>query len=214
MQQSFRIAALAAALCLAASGAVKVEKVSYKGWPNSYRVSNGEVELIVTGDVGPRIMRFGFVGGQNVLKEFEEQLGKSGEEKFQLRGGHRVWKAPEDPVATWAPDNVPVTVTVTADGLTAREPVEPLTGLQKEISVEMAATGSGVDGEPPHPEQIAVPARVRAVGADHDGAGRGGASRAFRRAASIRRCWRPPTRWSCGPTRTCPISAGPSRRNT
>lgn len=144
MQQSFRIAALAAALCLGASGAVKVEKVGYKGWPNCYRVSNGEVELIVTGDVGPRIMRFGFVGGQNVLKEFEDQLGKSGEEKFQLRGGHRVWKAPEDPVATWAPDNVPVTVTVAADGLTAREPVEPVTGLQKEISVAMAATGSGV----------------------------------------------------------------------
>ena len=52
---------------------------------------------MVTGDVGPRIMRFGFVGGQNLLKEFPEQLGKSGEEKLQLRGGHRVWKAPEDP---------------------------------------------------------------------------------------------------------------------
>lgn len=124
--------------------AVKVEKVAYKGWPNCYRIANGEVEMIVTGDVGPRVMRFGFAGGQNVLKEFPEQLGKSGEEKFQLRGGHRVWKAPEDPVATWAPDNVPVEVAVTASGVVAREPVEPLTGLQKEIAVEMAAAGTGV----------------------------------------------------------------------
>jgi hypothetical protein len=126
------------------NAAVTVNKVGYKGWTNCYKVTNGEVELVVTADVGPRIIRFGFVGGQNLLKEYPDQLGKSGEEKFQLRGGHRVWKAPEDPIATWAPDNVPVEVTVTPQGLTAREPVEPLTGLQKEISVSLAPTGSEV----------------------------------------------------------------------
>ena len=98
------------ACTMALSAAVQVEKIDYKGWPNSYRVSNGEVELVVTGDVGPRVIRFGFVGGQNLFKEYPEQLGKSGEVQFQLRGGHRVWKAPEDAVATWAPDNVAVHV--------------------------------------------------------------------------------------------------------
>ena len=125
---------------------VKVEKTNYKGWPNSYRVSNGEIELIVTGDVGPRVIRFGFVGGQNLFKEFPEQLGRSGEEKFQLRGGDRVWKAPEDPVATWAPDNVPV-VRIRGDTWPwpiAREPIEPLTNLQKEIEITMAPSGTGV----------------------------------------------------------------------
>jgi hypothetical protein len=123
---------------------VKVEKIEYKGWHNCYRVSNGEVELVVTGDVGPRVIRFGFVGGQNLFKEYAEQLGGTKEEKFQLRGGDRVWKAPEDPIATWAPDNVPVEITPTADGLIARAPVEPLTNLQKEIEVKMDATGTGV----------------------------------------------------------------------
>lgn len=61
-----------------------------------------------------------------------------------MRGGDRVWKAPEDPVATWAPDNVPVEVRTTATGLIAREPVEPLTKLQKEIEVSMAPTGTVV----------------------------------------------------------------------
>ena len=132
-------------LCaLAAQGAVMVEKVAFKGWANCYRISNGEVELIVTGDVGPRVMRYGFVGGQNIFKEFAEQLGKSGEKEFQLRGGHRVWKAPEDPVASWAPDNVAVEVKALADGVLAREPVEPLTGLQKEIEVHLAPSGSQV----------------------------------------------------------------------
>ena len=133
---------LAPALPLRAD--VRVDKTEYKGWHNCYRVSNGEVELIVTGDVGPRVIRYGFVGGQNLFKEYPDQLGKSGEEKFQLRGGDRVWKAPEDPIATWAPDNVPVQITPTPTGLIARAPVEPLTGLQKEIEVTIAATGSQV----------------------------------------------------------------------
>src|SRR3979411_2565957 len=127
-----------------ASAEVKVEKTEYKGWHNCYRVTNGEVELIVTGDVGPRIIRFGFVGGQNLFKEYPEQMGKTGEEKFQLRGGDRVWKAPEAPVATWAPDNVPVEIMPTSTGLVARAPVEPLTNLQKEIEVSMAPSGSEV----------------------------------------------------------------------
>jgi hypothetical protein len=123
---------------------MSVQKVEYKGWANCYRISNGEVELIVTGDVGPRVIRFGFVGGDNILKEFPEQIGKTGETEFQLRGGDRVWKAPEDPVATWAPDNVPVTVQITPNGVIAREPVEPLTGLQKEIEVNLAPSGTTV----------------------------------------------------------------------
>ena len=124
--------------------AVKVEKITYKGWANCYRVSNGDIELVVTGDVGPRVIRFGFPNGQNLFKEYPEQLGKSGEEKFQLRGGHRVWKAPEDPVATWAPDNVPVEIRETSTGLIAREPVEPLTRLQKELEIRMAPSGPTV----------------------------------------------------------------------
>src|SRR5947209_249176 len=122
---------LTLAVCCATVGhaAVRVEKTEYKGWKSCYRITNGEIEAIVTGDVGPRIIRFAFVGGQNLFKEFADQLGKSGEEKFQLRGGDRVWKAPEDPVATWAPDNVAVEIQITATGLIAREPVEPLTKL-------------------------------------------------------------------------------------
>ncbi len=83
-------------------------------------------------------------GGQNLFKEFADQIGKTGEEKFQLRGGDRVWKAPEDPIATWAPDNVPVKITPTPTGLIAQAPVEPLTSLQKEIEVSMSADSNEV----------------------------------------------------------------------
>lgn len=144
MFRALLVAAVIGLMTTSVHAAVRVEKTEYRGWANCYRVTNGEIELIVTGDVGPRIIRFGFVGGQNLFKEYPEQLGKSGEEKFQLRGGDRVWKAPEDPIKTWAPDNVAVEIQVTPTGLIARAPVEPLTQLQKEIEVSMAPSGATV----------------------------------------------------------------------
>src|ERR1039458_5860002 len=75
---------------------VKIDKIDYRGWANSWRMSNGEVEVVVTGDVGPRVMRYGFAGGQNFFKELARQMGKTGEATWQPRGGHRVWIAPED----------------------------------------------------------------------------------------------------------------------
>jgi hypothetical protein len=36
------------------------ERFSYRGWNNAYKLSNGVVELIVTADVGPRIVFYGF----------------------------------------------------------------------------------------------------------------------------------------------------------
>jgi hypothetical protein len=54
-------------ITMSLSAAVKIEKTQYRGWPNCYRITNGEVELIVTTDVGPRIIRYSFVGGQNMF---------------------------------------------------------------------------------------------------------------------------------------------------
>ncbi len=122
-----------------------IEKTNYHGWPNSFRISNGEVEAIVTSDVGPRVMHYGFAGGQNFLKEFAGQLGRSGEPAWQPRGGHRIWIAPEDPVKSYAPDNGPIAIEVTGTGVIATQPVEPLTGLEKQIAVRMAVTGTGVE---------------------------------------------------------------------
>lgn len=133
------------ALSMSASGAVKIEKTAYRGWPNCYRMSNGEVDLILTSDVGPRIIRFGFVGGQNVLKEFDEQIGKSGEKTWQPRGGHRIWMAPEDGVLSYALDNSRVHVEVRGDTVELTQAVEPETGLQKQMVVKLASTGTNVE---------------------------------------------------------------------
>ncbi|MGE5568156.1 MAG: hypothetical protein ACM3S5_03875 [Rhodospirillales bacterium] len=132
-------------ITMTTSAAVRIEKINYKGWANSYRISNGEVELVVTSDVGPRIMRYAFIGGQNLFKEFTDQLGKSGEKEYTIRGGHRLWVAPETLETSWALDNSPVNIEIRGAELVATGPVEPGTGLQKQIVVRLADTGTGVE---------------------------------------------------------------------
>ena len=126
------------------SAAVTISKTAWKGWPNCYRITNGEVELIVTSDIGPRIMRYGFVNGQNLMKEFTEQLGKSGEKDYQLRGGHRLWVAPEELGTTWALDNAPVKVETQGDTLTVTQPADSA-GIEKQILIKLASTGGAVE---------------------------------------------------------------------
>lgn len=138
---------VALSLCVFAMttfAAVTIEKTAYKGWPNCYRLTNGEVDLIVTTDVGPRVIRYGFVKGQNLFKEFDAELGKSGEKEWKPRGGHRIWFAPEDIKDTYALDNGPVKAEVKGDTILLIQPVEPETGLEKQIEVKLAATGSAV----------------------------------------------------------------------
>lgn len=139
-----RLSLLAAALAMGAVpviAAVTVEKIPYAGWPNCYRLSNGEVELIVTSDVGPRIIRYGFKGGQNFFVELEEDLGKTGGDNWRLYGGSRLWVGPEDPVYSYGADNDPVQVEISGNRLTAQAPVEH-TGVQKAIAVELSDEGS------------------------------------------------------------------------
>lgn len=87
-----------------------ITRIAYKGWENNICLSNGQLEVVATLDVGPRLLRFAFKDAVNVLKEFPEQLGGVHETEWQIRGGHRLWHAPEAKPRTYALDNSPVRV--------------------------------------------------------------------------------------------------------
>lgn len=127
---------------MTSTATIQINKTSWGGWPNCYRVSNGEVEMIVTADVGPRIMRFGYVGGQNLFWVQQDTKGKSGEPAWVARGGHRIWVGPEDIRYTYPPDNSPVQVDLKGDVLIATQPVEGETRIQKQIEVHLEPTGT------------------------------------------------------------------------
>lgn len=135
------------ALLTAASAGGQVqfqEKVNYGGWPNCVRLTNGNIELIVTTDVGPRVIRFGFVGGQNLFHEVKEELGKTGGNEWRPYGGHRLWHAPEAMPRTYAPDNEPVQYTWDGRTLILTQPVEASTGIMKQIEITLSPSENHV----------------------------------------------------------------------
>ena len=87
---------------------MKKEVIPHAGWNRNLLLANDHAELIVTLDVGPRILSYKRTGGANVFKNFDEQLGVSGESEWKIRGGHRFWIAPEDEVLSYHFDNGPV----------------------------------------------------------------------------------------------------------
>jgi hypothetical protein len=122
-----------------------IARLDYKGWPNCCRLTNGLVDLIVTTDVGPRIIRFGFVDDCNELKEYEKMLGKTGGTEWRIYGGHRLWHAPEREPRTYVPDNSPIQLEQRSGFARLIQPVEPTTGIQKEIDIRLAPDAPHVD---------------------------------------------------------------------
>lgn len=116
-----------------------MEKIEYKGWPNCYKLANDKVELVVTGDVGPRVIRFALAGGENIMREYEETLGVTGGDEWNIFGGHRLWHAPEAKPRSYYPDNSPVEVEEHEGFVRIIQPTEPTTGIQKEIDIVLSS---------------------------------------------------------------------------
>ncbi|MBI1387133.1 MAG: hypothetical protein GC154_01620 [bacterium] len=105
----------AAALCaiaIQATGAaeVNVEKTSFEGWNNCYRIANGNVELVACADIGPRVLHLSLKGRDNLFSLSESTRGKTSGDQWNGYGGHRFWIAPEKTDFTYYPDNDPVRV--------------------------------------------------------------------------------------------------------
>lgn len=125
---------------------MKLEPTPFHGWNHSLKLSNDSVELIITTDVGPRILVYKSLAGPNVLKIFEDQLGSANEREWQIRGGHRFWLAPEEPILTYHKDNVPVNYR--RDEFSNELLLESLQtspqDIRKTLGISLADTGSRV----------------------------------------------------------------------
>ena len=123
-----------------------IEVVPYRGWKNNLKLSNAHAELIVTLDVGPRVIAYGTPGGFNVMKNYDSMMGGTGEAEWQIRGGHRFWLAPEDLTRTYYPDNAPVQYTKHDDlSVTFTPPPETEYGVQKTMTLQLDANSSRVE---------------------------------------------------------------------
>ena len=122
---------------------MQIQKVPYEGWPQNAAISNSHVELIITLDVGPRVISYRTPRSHNVFKNYSAQMGGSGESEWMIRGGHRLWIAPEGDVS-YALDNAPVSHEMLPNGIRMDSaPVAPF-GLRKILTVTLAEDSSEV----------------------------------------------------------------------
>lgn len=133
-----------------------MQVTEYRGWKNNLLLTNGDVELIVTLDVGPRIISYRVPGGVNVLKNYQSMMGGTGEPEWQIRGGHRFWLAPEDLTRTYFADNRPVAWTKNSElSATFTPPPETEYGVQKSMTLSLNPKGT----------RVAVKLTVKNIGA-------------------------------------------------
>jgi hypothetical protein len=114
-----------------------MEIIAFAGWPNCIRLSNKDIELIITTDVGPRILRCGFIKGQNLLYVSREDKGRTGGTAWRIYGGHRLWHAPEEMPRTYFPDNNPVDHFWDGKTLKLTQEIETTTGIVKEMEITL-----------------------------------------------------------------------------
>ena len=105
-----------------------LEKVTYEGRANCYRISNELIELIVPADSGPGILHFGFVGQRN---EFAPLMDWG-------FFAHRLWHAPEAHPRSYIPDTDPVVVKQHDTFIRFTKPPEAATGIQKELDIPLS----------------------------------------------------------------------------
>ena len=118
------------------------ENFKYGSWRKCIYLANSEVEMVITTEVGPRIIRFTFLGEENVLGEIEEQRGKVGGNEWLMYGGHRLWHAPEVIPRTYFPDNKPVNYQWNGRILKLTQDMEDTTKIQKEIEITFGSNNN------------------------------------------------------------------------
>lgn len=121
-----------------------IKRIDFEGFSNCLRVSNGEVELIASADFGPRILFYGFAGGENILGLHREAKVETALGVWRPYGGHRLWLAPENMPNSYAPDDFPVENEFDEEKNSLRliQSVEPVSKTQKEIVITLENSGT------------------------------------------------------------------------
>ncbi len=122
-----------------------IREIAYGGWQHCVQIGNSIVDLVVTVDVGPRIIRYGFTEKENKLCEVQSDMGLTGGNEWRIYGGHRLWHSPESRTRTYSPDNAPVTWERLSHGIKTSQETEPVSGIKKEMEIMLSPEGSRVN---------------------------------------------------------------------
>ena len=124
-----------------------IEEIEHREFKCCLRISNGEAEVIVSLDFGPRILSYALDGGENILGWHPEAAVNSEFGTWHPYGGHRLWVAPENLPKSYAPDNEKVDYLVEDEMSALFSRPADAAGFEKQFLVKFAEKGSGISIE-------------------------------------------------------------------
>jgi len=124
---------------------VSANKTEHSEYGDCVQISNGVIDLLITVDVGPRIVRYGFVGEDNVFCEVSNlMIDYIQSKKWGAMGGHRLWHTPEKHPRNYIPDEDPVEWKCTEDGLLLSQKVELWSQIKKDMEIKLSPDSTEV----------------------------------------------------------------------
>jgi hypothetical protein len=111
-----------------------LEKIEFHGFKNCYHIFNNTLDLIVPTEVGPNILRFGFVGERNEFYIAKTEWGY---------GAHSLRHAPEA-LTRYFPDMTPMAVAEHDKFIRFTQSKIPPTAIKKEMDVPASIKGNHV----------------------------------------------------------------------
>jgi hypothetical protein len=108
-------------------------------------LGNEHLRLEYLAEAGPRIVRLFLAGSEeNLLAEIPEVSWETPYGRFFMRGGHRLWHAPEAFPRSNVPDNDGLRVEPLPDGVRLCPPVEAPTGIRKTLEIRLNEARAGL----------------------------------------------------------------------
>lgn len=126
---------------------VNFSEIMYKNFGKCIKMENQKLELIITVDVGPRIISCNLKGKENLFGEdIERAVFRDDDdlhsffettENWNIYGGHRLWTSPESWPHSYTPDNSPVKYEIKNNKIVLMPESRIKVGEEHIISVEM-----------------------------------------------------------------------------
>ena len=124
---------------------VKIQQnIEYKNYGKCTVISNDLMEMYVTTDVGPRIIKLNLLGKENLMfndidRAATEDVSSvfGADKKWYIYGGHRLWVSPEHMPKTYYPDNDLVDVKIDGNTVVFTPAPQKVNNLQHSITITM-----------------------------------------------------------------------------
>ena len=108
-------------------------------------VENSHLRLEYLATAGPRIVRLVLTGSaENVLAELPDATIPTSVGDYSLRGGHRLWHAPEATPRSYLPDDEGIEIEERSDRVRLVQPTEALSGIRKTMEIRLHSERAAV----------------------------------------------------------------------